>query len=182
MTDEARSMAEFMDGVGWGVSGGAPRIFDRAKPADVPQIAGLLQAPPRDVLLLGPNGVGKSHAAAILAHAWGAHWCSVMSLLVRIRRTYSHHAEESEGTVLDEVCRYRVLVLDDLMAASKSEHGLSTVLYVIDTRLAEERPTVVTCEKKLAVVDKWDSSLASRLLAYHRIELAGKDRRIAHGS
>jgi DNA replication protein DnaC len=181
MMDEPTSMADFMDGVGRWAADGAPRIFDQAKPEDVPQIADLLKGGPRDVLILGPNGTGKSHAAAILSHIWGAYWCSVMKLLVRIRHTYSRMAEESEATVLEDVCTRRVLVLDDLMAASKTEHGLSTVLYVVDTRLNTGMPTIVTCEKKLAAVDKWDSSMASRLLAYYRIELAGKDRRRAQG-
>lgn len=156
-------------------------IYDEAKPEDVPGLAGLLAEKPQNVLFSGTNGVGKSYAAAILAHEWDAQWVNTMELLVLIRRTYSPHSETTEAALLKDLREYRVLVLDDLMAAGRTEHGLSTVLHVVNGRLEAGQVTVVTCEKSLEAVDEWDSSLASRLLAYRRIMLLGKDRRATKG-
>lgn len=40
------------------------------------------------------------------------------------------------------------------------------------------RLTVVTCYHNLAAIDRLDSSLASRLAAFERIEVVGGDRRV----
>jgi DNA replication protein DnaC len=166
---------------------GVPPIYDEAVAADVPAppyaraLSVIAAGPPCNVGFFGPNGVGKSYAAAILAHLWDAQWINVPKLLARVRRTFSKWSEESELGVLDSLNAHKVLVLDDLMAFNRSEHGLSTIMSIVNDRLEQDLSTVVTCDKSLEHIDNIDSGLASRLGGYERISLTGKDRRLKRG-
>jgi DNA replication protein DnaC len=162
---------------------GVPPIYDYADAAHVPALCAAFPGGicARDVLILGPNGVGKSYAAAILAHLWDAQWINVPKLLARVRRTFSKWSEESELGVLDSLNAHKVLVLDDLMAFNRSEHGLSTIMSIVNDRLEQDLSTVVTCDKSLEHIDNIDSGLASRLGGYTRVTLTGKDRRLKRG-
>lgn len=155
---------------------GIPERFWNAKRSHVPAE---LPVEAENLLLLGKNGVGKSYTASALAIEWGARFCSVWEVILRVRSTWGKASGETEIGIYTEVTDCRVLVLDDLWAGQKTDFGLSWILGIVEKRGQSPRlKTVVTCDRKLAEIDKFDSSLASRLAAYQLIKLEGKDRRL----
>lgn len=156
---------------------GIPSLFWTAKPADCPPIA-KFTALPEDILIVGPNGVGKSYAAAILAMSWGARWKAAQQILIDVRDTYGN----SEKEYLDDITAAPALIVDDLCAAQKTDTSTSTLLYVLNRRMENGRPTVVTMDRSLSDLHQsGDTSMASRLGAFRVVTLKGKDRRLDHG-
>ncbi len=155
-----------------------PSIFESAKLSDFP---GFVAPEKGNVLVTGPNGVGKSHLAAALGREWGGSvkWVDIAMLMTWIRSTFRDDTgDDSESMILNDVLSAQVLVLDDLLAGKQSEYWISTLLKVTNQRIYTRAPTVVTCDKPLAAIDALDSSLASRLGGFVQIRLDGKDRRL----
>jgi DNA replication protein DnaC len=131
-----------------------------------------------DAYIFGGNGTGKTHLAAAAANEHAAKFVSVPWLMLRVRRTFNSATAESELDLIQELRDTPRLVLDDLLAAQKTDFGLSTLLALINGRIEDEVPTVVTCDRSIKELDKWDSSIASRLAGFVPIKMAGKDRRV----
>lgn len=157
-----------------------PPLYGGARLEDFPEHVRKLAATSlKDTLIFGPNGAGKTHLAAAIAFYFGARWCSMWNLLLRVRRTFHAGTAETELEILTKLSHPQVLVIDDLLAAQKTDFGMSTLLGLLNSRIEQKRVTIVTCDKSLADIDKIDSSLASRIAGFDRIQLAGPDRRIA---
>ena len=156
-----------------------PKIYWSAHVADFPESAGWgFLSKPESLYITGDNGVGKSHLAGALAVKWDAEWLSTPRLMLDVRRCMGRYAEHSEAHLYDYWHGRWALVIDDLLAASKTDFGLTWLLAVINGRIEDDKPTIVTCDRSLAEIDKIDTSLASRLAGFKRIKLDGVDRRL----
>jgi DNA replication protein DnaC len=67
--------------------------------------------------------------------------------------------------------------LDDLGAENSTEWAWSTLYVVVNSRLEGGRKTVVTTNEAPSSIDHGSGRTASRLKAYARIALKGRDRR-----
>jgi DNA replication protein DnaC len=134
---------------------------------------------PSNVFLFGGNGVGKSFAAAVLAHEWLGSWCDMTRLPMQIRASRSFTSEESEERIFEKLGGPFVLVLDDLWAISAIPGGLEWILAALNVRRRPGYSTIVTSHSNLAEIDKVSGHVASRLGAFKAIWIEGKDRRIA---
>lgn len=106
-----------------------------------------------DVVLYGPPGTGKTGLAVAMIRALLERNQSVLFLrggdmVLTIRDTYRVNAEgkqdKSELSVLSKWCEVGTLLLDDLTALRKSEFFEDTLLYLLDTRQKQRRPTLLT--------------------------------------
>lgn len=134
---------------------------------------------PCNVVLYGPNGTGKSSAAVALAKLWGkqAGWLSAYGIVSRIKSTFRRASQESEEDVIRHIASFPVFVVDDLGAQHGSEFGYATLYEIIKTRCEARRPTIVTTNCTIVEIDEQDPRLASRLSAFVRMPMDGRDRR-----
>ncbi len=157
-----------------------PKIFWKAKWTDCDMTFDPpIPEGPESMYITGPNGVGKSHLAGALAMRWGAEWMATPRLMMELSKCMSKYAEQTQMGIYEYWSKRRVVVVDDLLAASKTEYGIMWLLAVISARIDDDRPTVVTCDRSLKDIDAIDSSLASRLAGFQQIRLTGRDRRMA---
>ena len=156
---------------------GIPRLYWRARLDDFPAEVTDQIDRPKNLLLLGGNGTGKTHLAAALALEWLAKYHQALKAMIRIRASF-HSRQTTELQIIESLTDPRVLILDDLFAPVSSDFWLSSALAIIDERITSCKPTVVTTDRTLQQIDALDTSLASRLAGFKRITLTGEDRRL----
>jgi DNA replication protein DnaC len=141
-------------------------------------------AHPGDGLLIeGPVGSGKTYLAAAIVRAriesgMRASFRRSADLYAALRESYRLNASESDlmGPYRDA----QLLVLDNLGAGSLTDFERRITLEILDRRLNDRRPTVVTTNWELdAIAEKMDDRIASRLAMYVNFRLDGRDRRLA---
>lgn len=122
---------------------------------------------PESLLVQGANGSGKSHLAAAIAKRWGARWCTMIKILLRVRRSFHiinpASGDKSELGIIEEFSAVPRLVIDDITAMNTTDFGLSTALAILSERIDQKLPTIVTSFMRLDDLEKKDSSIASRL-------------------
>jgi DNA replication protein DnaC len=164
-----------------------------------PKIRGLVtewfKNPNDGLLITGPVGTGKTHlAAAILRHAMLTGFCRryppsgpfdtevlfrrCAEFFLEIRSTYGDSSNRTELGVVSETAGPRLLILDDLGAGKADDFERRAILEVLDRRLNNMLPTVVTSNLGRAEIAlRIDERVSSRLLPFTGIPLDGKDRR-----
>ena len=141
---------------------------------------------PRGLLLTGPIGVGKTHAAAAAAEhclrSGALDWTSGPLLMARLGSGLGTAIHDDAVRVLQHP---RALVLDDLDKARPTEYGAEQMFVAVDTRVTNHKPLLVTTNLDLGeLARKWPSpygeAIASRLAGYCVVHaLTGPDRRTA---
>ena len=102
------------------------------------------------VVLLGRNGVGKTHLACAAVKHLGGKIVTAFALALRIRMTYAKGANESELDVLDELARLPFLAIDELGRGKNSDAVKDWLSYVLDRRHSEGLPFMICTNAHLA--------------------------------
>jgi len=148
----------------------------RADDLDDESLLGWLTTPTRNLVLLGPVGAGKTHAAAALARVVYdagrvvAFW-PVVALMDALRPDGPARAAELVAVDL--------LVLDDLAVEKPSEWTTERLDLIVNGRWLDGRPTIVTSNLTpenlaRALGERVWSRLVGDALVYR---VPGKDRR-----
>jgi DNA replication protein DnaC len=141
------------------------------------------------LLLWGKAGVGKSHIACALLRRFicrkrkvAVKRISFEMLCLKLRGTFTGK-EISELDILSPLLTCDLLVLEDLgtsksIGVSESDFSLRTVLALIDSRIENCLPTIVTTNKSLEnLAASFDDRIASRLSGFKIIKIEGADKR-----
>lgn len=161
-----------------------PQRFSEAHLSDLTDtvaqaLAGYAAAPAgRNLVLVGPTGTGKTHAAVAVARqlhgeGWELQFTPVVELLDELR------PGGDEGA-LARYMAASLLLLDDLGSERPTEWTGERLYALVNRRWLEERPTVVTSN---LAPDELEAALGSR--TYSRlvgndalvVKLTGPDRR-----
>ena len=107
------------------------------------------------MLLWGNTGTGKTFLAACIANALIDQGVSVMmTSFPRILAAVQGLRPDERAGYLDDLNRYRLLVIDDLGAERQSEYALEIVYNVIDGRYKAQKPLIVTTNIPLGEMQK----------------------------
>jgi DNA replication protein DnaC len=140
---------------------------------------------PFDMLIRGKSGTGKTHlAVAVLKQIIdrGTALCyfqSVPALIFDIQDAYAEQTVNNRPKqIIERFIKYGVLVLDDLGAEKTTEH-VQTVLYmIINGRLEQARPTIITTNSTIAQIEpSHGERIASRLNGYLVLSTTGENYR-----
>ena len=112
------------------------------------------------LVLVGPNGSGKTHlAAAIANHCIKSEqvvfFMHVPDLLDHLRATYSPSSELTYSDLYMQVVEAPLLILDGLGAHSSTPWAEEKLQQVINHRFNAELPTVITTASDLAELDPY---------------------------
>lgn len=138
--------------------------------------------PDADSLLLqGSTGTGKTHlslaiAKTVTARGYGVIYGSLQPLL---RRIESEHFGRAEGNSEEQLFECDLLILDDLGMEQDTPFYRTEVYAILNTRLLEGRPTIISTNLSLAAIrDRYGEQIASRITGgYQTLLFAGKDMR-----
>ena len=154
--------------------------------------------PEAGYFLYGPCGVGKTHRAVaimreliirkskayrmadIVRGIYDARFIPVISLLMRIKSSFSTESNESEGDVIDRLTSPELLVLDDIGTEKVSDWTLQTLYAIIDTRSREKKQTIITSNYSLDEISKrMTDRISSRIRGMCKVvPMIGQDRRL----
>ena len=142
--------------------------------------------PHGNLFISGDPGCGKTHlAVSILRNRIEAGQSNVFfkyipDLILDLRHTFNTGKEThiTERDIVDRYAGYRILVLDDLGAEKSTEYTTQILDTIIDRRIRNGFPTVVTSNLNLSEVEKLISErLSSRLSSGKVWTMRGRDWR-----
>lgn len=141
----------------------AQMIHDAEQADQASQIgAWMRDADALNLVLAGPVGTGKTHAAYAIGNAlalteWVEAW-TVADLLAALR-------PDGDPTAADAARQADVLIMDDLGATKVSDWAQETLTAILDARLREQRRTIVTTNLPgmQTLTDAWGGRFTDRL-------------------
>ncbi len=177
--DQPSAYAQVIDGFDWSQKPTfdetrivIPAIYRTATPMDSVAEWSCNNRNESPLVMMGPTGTGKTYQA-----------CAALMLIVRklssgtgklvncasLNRTFSQQ--------LDEIMNLAVVVLDDL-GSRISPAAAATAYEIIDHRLANRLPLIVTTNLTMTALSQLDERIASRLCSGFILPFNGEDRRI----
>lgn len=141
------------------------------------------------LLFMGGTGLGKTHlslaiAGQVIEKNYGVVYASAQNLLARLESEHftSGYRDEDEDSqsYLSMVLQCDLLILDDLGTEFLNQFITSMIYNIINTRLIENRPCIISTNFSLPELTKrYSERLVSRLFGgYTRVDFVGKDIRI----
>lgn len=136
----------------------------------------------KGLLFFGPTGTGKTFYAACIANALIDKGIPVLMTDFSRIRNILQESFDGRQKYLDSLNRFPLLILDDLLAESKTEYMQEIVYSVINARYLAGLPLIVTSnltgEELKHPKDMSNQRVFSRLLEMCLpVEVAGNDRR-----
>lgn len=161
------------------------RLSDFAQPLAA-AVRRWLEKPTQGLFITGGVGTGKTWLCGGVVRALvdrgGAMSSRVAFKLAsdfyaEIRATYANPGV-TEIAILNQFGNVDFLVLDDLGAGSMTDFERRSTLHMLDCRLNNLHPTVITSNLSLVqIAQRMDERIASRLMSFTRIAMTGRDRR-----
>lgn len=141
----------------------------------------------RSLLLIGDTGLGKTHlslaiAAAVTEAGFGVVYTPVQKLMDKLEAakfSYAAEAKEQYARDTENVLSCDLLVLDDLGAEFITQFSAATLYNIVNTRLVEGRPAIISTNLDPAEIQaKYSPRMLSRLMGgYRSLKFMGNDVR-----
>lgn len=134
------------------------------------------------ILLYGSKGTGKSFYASCIANAL-EHKRVLTGVTTTAHLMNLMQSTFDKDEIIDAVCRFQLLVIDDLGAERDTSYGSETIYNLIDARYTAKKPTIITTNLDLADMQKetelWRSRIYDRVteMCPIAIKMGGESRR-----
>jgi len=139
------------------------------------------------MLLAGPTGVGKTHLSLAMAGRVSGDGYSVVYTPVQRMMDFLEGEKFARDTqtrekffgATDGYLECDLLILDDLGTELSTAFTSAALFNILNTRLVEERPTIISTNLELAEIKtRYSQRMASRLIyGYKVLRFGGKDIR-----
>lgn len=115
----------------------------------------LLNCKLRKIVLLGSNGLGKTHLASGCVHRMGGEVWTMYDLVNRIKQTYQRGSKESEADVVEHFTKLPFLAIDELGRSYGTLSELNWLSAILSIRHENNKPFLLcsnlhllsTCKK-----------------------------------
>lgn len=103
----------------------------------------------KGVIIIGPNGVGKTHLACSIANELLTNgipvvYGTLINLLSEIRNSYNEDSSINETDIIKLYETVNLLIIDDLGKEKPSEWGLEKLFTIINSRYEKNLPVIIT--------------------------------------
>jgi len=132
-----------------------------------------------NLFIFGTNRAGKTHLAIGLLIEFGRkepQICRFESVGFFLNKIYSDIKNDIDYTKqIDDICRYKLLVLDDFGSVKNSEHREEVLAMIIEGRLMGNKQTIVTSNLTIDEINtQYNERIASRLNEYRKVNIKPK--------
>ena len=131
--------------------------------------------------LWGGVGTGKTYTATVIWRRYLASQVKVIretyrNILINLRSCFSN--DSSESAMVNRYAKAQILMIEDLAACKNSDFSQEVILQIIDSRLENCLPTIITSNISPDNIGKLlGERFSSRLKTYLVIKLGGTDKR-----
>lgn len=146
--------------------------------------------PFQNLLFSGVPGCGKTHIAiAIMSELVKRlypidkmYFISFEWLLQQIRASYDSPHPNTEEALLERLCQYELLVIDDIGVSHTTDFQARILYMLLDRRLSEGKKFIITTNLRFSdnsdeVLDRYGARIASRLAEFRTIIIEMPDYR-----
>lgn len=138
-----------------------------------------------NLLFMGRTGLGKTYLSACIAmevagQGREVRYYPAQALIDRFERVrFSRGAAPEDTAAMQEILHCDLLILDDLGAEFATAYSQSVLYQVINDRMTERHPTVISTNLDLPALSKtYNERILSRLIgSYTMLGFVGKDIR-----
>ena len=137
------------------------------------------------LLMLGATGLGKSHRSLAIAQnvvksGFGAVYRSCQQLVRQLEQArFSPGQQPGEEAVFSALAGCDLMIIDDLGSEFANSFSGAALYNLINTRLVEGRPTIVSTNLTVAQIQQqYSDRLLSRLSTYEILYFLGEDIRM----
>lgn len=137
------------------------------------------------IIMMGKTGLGKTHLSLSIAKTviacekanFGVVYAPAQKLVSNLER--EHFSDSGSDSVLRRYTECDLLIIDDLGAEFSSAFASSSIGNLINERLYENRPTIISTNLSVKeLTERYSERTASRILGeYKRLLFVGEDIR-----
>lgn len=154
--------------------------FNKAKSINPAHIQGLSEDPSwvkdaKNLVLLGPSGVGKTHLAAAIAYGLLEHGIKALfsSTTLLVQMLQQAKTELKLKQALERLAKFQLLILDDIGYVKKTEQETSVLFELIAHRY-ESGSLIITANQPFS---DWENLFPDKIMA-----VAAIDRIVHHAT
>lgn len=134
------------------------------------------------IIMIGPTGLGKTHLSTAIGRVVIEKGYSVVSesAFRLVNQIESERFSDERDKTIALLSEADLLIIDDLGAENLTNYTLAALTNIIDTRIANEKSTIISTNRDIKELEKtYSERIVSRIFGYYRqMRFSGLDSRV----